>query len=107
MATNTFTINSLTANMPYVFKVRASNLYGNGQFSSDFTQYTIRAPAAMSAPVLVMSSGSNTLVQITWTKPVNYTSEIDKYDLQVQAVDLTFSTVSGCTRTQDLVALTC
>ncbi|CDW74138.1 pa14 multi-domain protein [Stylonychia lemnae] len=78
---------------PYIFTVRAKNIYGYGPFSDEITILPQDVPDQVDIP-LVQISGTN--VNITWSKPFLRYSELDQYQVQFQKSNGDYQSHSNC-----------
>jgi chitodextrinase len=70
---------SLTAETAYTYRVRAYNVAGWGNYSTEKSATPYTTPNAPSAPSVSPGNGQNV---ITWTAPANNGSTITKYELK-------------------------
>ncbi len=80
----TYTASSLTGGSTYKFKVKATNIYGYGTFSSELSVTTSDVPSQMSAPT---TSLSGTNVVVAWAEPNTNNEAIDQYEIQFKKSD--------------------
>lgn len=71
-----FTVSALTGGLNYKFKVRARNVYGYGNFS---TEYIVAATDFPGKPPIANVSILSTNVTITWVAPQSHFAVIDSY----------------------------
>jgi hypothetical protein len=78
-----YTITGLTQGSNYLFKVRAKNIYGYGDFSPEVTIVPSSVPDTMSAPTTAIDV-SYTNIDITWSPPTtNGGDSITAYQVQI------------------------
>lgn len=77
-------MNSLVAGLEYLFKVRASNIYGYGEFSEMQIVIPDAVPAMMNS---ITTSLSYPLVTFMWEEPFSNGREITGYQLEIYSVD--------------------
>jgi hypothetical protein len=87
----------------YLFKVRAKNVYGYGDYSDTVTIRTSDVPDVMT-PVTTISV--MTTVVISWTEAADSGEPIDLYDIKIKQIDGTFVNDASCTGALDN-GLTC
>jgi len=73
-----YTVTGLTSSKSYKFKVRARNIYGHGDFSSEATFEASDKPGKPTIPTVVLN-GTN--VEVTWVKPAENGSTINAYEV--------------------------
>lgn len=90
----TYTLTGITAGTTYQFKVRASNIFGWGDYSST---HSILAAVAPSQMVAVTTSIDATTggVMISWTAPHDGSDSITSYKIEI-------ADTAGTTWTEDL-----
>lgn len=97
----TYTVNAVTGGTTYNFRVRQSNIYGDGAYSTVTTQAAIDVPAVMDIPTTSISS---TTVKIMWTAPDSHSSSITAYDIQFEKSDGSFTAItSDCDGTDSTI----
>jgi hypothetical protein len=67
-----YTVTGLTGGATYLFKVRATNMYGSGSYSSPALSYVpMDVPGEVGIPDVAITTptSSSTTVTITWDKP--------------------------------------
>jgi hypothetical protein len=80
----------LTGGQDYLFKVRAQNIYGYGEFTD---LVTIRASSVPDTMNIVESISVTETIVVSWTAPYN----IDLYDVQILTPAEVFFSDSTCT----------
>ena len=73
-----FRVTGLVGGLNYRFKVRASNIYGYGAFS---TEYSLEASDLPGRPEIPTVSLDGTKVLIEWQSPNNHFSQITQYQI--------------------------
>jgi hypothetical protein len=84
----TYSVTGLTSSQSYKFKVRAKNIYGHGDFSTEATFEASDKPGKPTIPSVVLD-GVN--VKVTWLKPAENGSTIDGYEVSFKKLDGTFA----------------
>lgn len=74
----TYTVSSLTGGLNYKFKVRARNIYGYGNFSSEFIVAATDFPGK---PPIAIVASTSTNVTVTWVAPSSHFAVIDSYQI--------------------------
>lgn len=74
-----YTIYGVTGGQPYIFKLRARNIYGYGDFSNTLTISPSDVPGKMDMPTVELSG---TDVKVSWTAPTSHSSSITAYDIE-------------------------
>lgn len=79
-----YTVTGLTGGATYLFKVRATNMYGSGSFSSTLSYVPQDVPSEVGIPDVSITSptSSSTTVTIDWDKPDEHSSSITEYDVR-------------------------
>lgn len=79
-----YTVTGLTGGATYLFKVRASNSYGSGDFSSTLSYVPQDVPGEVGIPDVAITSptSSSTTVTIDWDEPEEHSSTITEYDVR-------------------------
>lgn len=77
----------LTRGSDYIFKIRAQNIYGYGEFSD---MVTVRASSVPDTMLMIESISVMETVSISWTAPYNGGESIDQYEVQLLTYDNTF-----------------
>jgi len=80
--TNTFTFSGLTGGTLYIFKVRARNVYGYGDFSDEVGIEAVDVPAKIDIATVTLSV---TDVIIDWNAPYDHYSPIEEYEIRFRA----------------------
>lgn len=96
------TVSDVSAGGSYLFRVRAENLQGFGEFSNTETIEAVQAPDDIANPVT--TSIVDTSVKFTWDAPFNGGQTITSYTLEVKEGDSDYSVPSGCTVTASFIA---
>lgn len=77
----------MTGGVNYKFKVRASNIYGYGDFSSEFIVEASDMPGKPPIPTVNLVA---TNIAISWQAPASHFAVIDSYEILFKKVDDTF-----------------
>jgi len=105
--TTTFDVNGLTGGETYLFKVRAYNIYGYGDFSAELSVKASDVPGNLNIPTVTLDGID---VKITWEAPDNHDETIDAYEVLFKKADGTYvEDTVNCDASSDPVfsALTC
>jgi len=78
----TYTVTGLTTGSDYIFKVSASNFYGDGDFSADAT-FTISGVPDTIDPVTTALSGTNDEIHISWVEPSGNGEAVLDFNIEV------------------------
>jgi hypothetical protein len=81
-------VTGLTSSKSYKFKVRAKNIYGHGDFSTEATFEASDKPGKPSIPTVVLDG---TKVKVTWLKPAENGSPINGYEVSFRKLDGSFA----------------
>lgn len=84
----------LTGGNYYKFKVRARNIYGNGDFSTELTVLASDKPDKVAIPTVTIGA-SDTAVSISWTEPGYHAAAIDEYEVRLLKSDGSFATITA------------
>lgn len=82
-----FTVSGLTGGINYKFKVRAQNIYGYSDFS---TEFLLEASDYPGKPPIVTVGLSGTDVIISWQAPSSHFAVIDSYQVVFLTADGNF-----------------
>lgn len=103
MATTFTAYTNISPGYFYTFRVRASNIYGFGEFSDEFTFKASQEPQQIASDVI---STQNDLlnVHVTWQEPDDNESPITAYFIEIRHSDgITFSEASECIGSDPLI----
>lgn len=76
----------MQAGESYIFKVRAKNIYGYGDFSAEVTFVPVNEPATMEAVTTTLNYPN---IDLTWVQPDESGSTITEYELVIYDNGLT------------------
>lgn len=111
-----YTISGLTAGQSYIFKVRANNIYGPGDYSDEVTVEASDVPVQMDPPTVTIpasrrlsTADSSTNVRVAWslltTSGQTNSNAINGYEVMFQHSDGSWVEAAACPAL-DLTAMT-
>eukprot|EP00347_Sterkiella_histriomuscorum_P011727 403371340 len=95
LATSMIVTNGIFSGQTYLFKVRAYNLIGWGNFSQPFGIKAARAPPQMTQPSTSVDTSTGHF-KISWAASLTNGDPIDKYLIEIQALNGTWYSNSMC-----------
>jgi hypothetical protein len=84
------TVPGLTGGVSYKFKVRARNIYGDGDFSPELVVLASDRPGAVAIPSVTIGA-ADTDVTIAWAAPDDHSAAIDAYEVHLRVSDGTYT----------------
>jgi hypothetical protein len=92
----TIQVTGLTGATTYKFKVKARNIYGSGEFSTELAVLASDIPDKMAIPTVTIAPTA-TQVVISWSEPDDHSATIDAYAIEFLKSDGTYEedTIDG------------
>ena len=78
----TLSVTGLTGGTTYKFKVKARNIYGDGQFSSELSVLASDKPDKVDIPTVSIGA-TDTSVTVSWNLPDAHSTAITAYQIQL------------------------
>lgn len=91
-----YLVTGLTGGQTYKFKVRATNMYGAGAYSSELSYVPMDYPSKVGIPTVTLPLTTSTSVTIDWDAPNDHSSTITAYDIKFLTSTGLYVSVSSC-----------